>query len=368
MLDIPINTASSMLAGDQDNFDLITQSASIAHLSAPQKAAIVLITMGPDYARPVAEKISDDKLRSFVSILEELGHIPRETLLAVVADFVTAMRAQKGSLKITREKARLYAEDVVNSDRFNRIINSKVKSIVTAVDADVWSRLSKEPIGALTQFLETQRVEVGCIIMSKLPTEISGEVLAEMDEEKSIDYISRLAQNIDIKPKLLRNIAELVRVELLEKNEGDNNDAATEFVAELLSVLPKKKRDIVLDGIESSNPEQAERIKNGMLIIDDLPSRLPPTAINIVFKELPKDKLLAALKAGKEQSPTAVEFLLANISQRMADQYREEIEELPELSEKAGDKAVTVMMGLISKLDRDGRIKLLKKPGSEDPA
>jgi len=105
-----------------------------------------------------------------------------------------------------------------------------------------------------------------------------------------------------------------------------------------------------------------------MLIIDDLPSRLPPTAINIVFKELPKDKLLAALKAGKEQSPTAVEFLLANISQRMADQYREEIEELPELSEKAGDKAVTVMMGLISKLDRDGRIKLLKKPGSEDPA
>jgi len=213
MLDIPINTASSMLAGDQDNFDLITQSASIAHLSAPQKAAIVLITMGPDYARPVAEKISDDKLRSFVSILEELGHIPRETLLAVVADFVTAMRAQKGSLKITREKARLYAEDVVNSDRFNRIINSKVKSIVTAVDADVWSRLSKVPIGALTQFLETQRVEVGCIIMSKLPTEISGEVLAEMDEEKSIDYISRLAQNIDIKPKLLRNIAELGHVD-----------------------------------------------------------------------------------------------------------------------------------------------------------
>lgn len=363
MQETPMTTSSSTLPSTQGNFSDIVQSgmAKAMTLTAAQKAAIVLITMGPDYARPVAEKISDDKLRSFVSILEELGHIPRETLLAVIADFITALKSQKGALKITPDKARSYAEDVVKSERFNRIINTEIKVEIPLVEQDIWDRLSNADVKDLASFLDTQRVEVGCIILSELSTEMAADVLTEMDETKSVQSISRLAQKMEISHKVRSHIAQLVSEEFLEKQAGSDGDGATGFVAELLSVLPKKKRDIVLDGIEASNPEQAERIKNGMLVLDDLPARLPPTAITIVFKELPRDTLLAALKTGMEQSNASVEFLLSNISQRMAEQYREEIGELPELSEKAGDKAVSTMMGLISKLDREGRIKLLKK-------
>ena len=74
---------------------------------------------------------------------------------------------------------------------------------------------------------------------------------------------------------------------------------------------------------------------------------------------------MRALKVGEEQNPEVVEYLFANISQRMAGQFKEDMGDLPDLSQKESDKAITALMSFIGTLEKDGRITLIKKAEPE---
>jgi len=60
------------------------------------------------------------------------------------------------------------------------------------------------------------------------------------------------------------------------------------------------------------------------------------------------------------------EYLYANISQRMAGQFKEQVEELPDLSDKQADKAISGLMVFIGQLEKQGRVTLIKPAATEE--
>ena len=99
-----------------------------------------------------------------------------------------------------------------------------------------------------------------------------------------------------------------------------------------------------------------DKIKRGLLTFEDLPKRLPKTAVPLIFRDMDPKELLAALKSGQEIEPDTVEFLFANISQRMAEQYKEQVEDLGALSGKEVDAAIIALMSFISRREKSGAI------------
>lgn len=177
-----------------------------------------------------------------------------------------------------------------------------------------------------------------------------------------------LSENREVAPFAQRAIEKLVRKNCLEVAEVSTNDAAIDYTAELLSMVSKDKRDKLLLDLENSDGERAKAIRKGMLTFGDLPVRLPTSAIQIIFKDFPKDDLLLALQAGGTESAESVEFLMANISQRMAERMKEEIETLPEQTPAESDKAINNFMGYVTSLHRSEKIILVKAPVEEDAA
>ncbi len=254
------------------------------------------------------------------------------------------------------------AESILDSDRVSRILGAKPKLKNGGDPSEqIWTELAKRPIEEISDFITQQRNEVVVLILRELPIDVAGEVLGEIEDELSAIYVSQLSKETVATKRARQAVARFVEEQFLNVKQGGSDDRALEYVSDLLGTVSKEKRDSVLSKMEKTNPEQAEKIRQGMLTFEELPARLPPSAIAIIFRELDKKTIMQALKTGGEYASETTEFLLGNISQRMADTLREEIEEMEVYSQKEGDRAVAALMGFIGKLEREGRVTLAKK-------
>lgn len=335
-------------------------SQNMIALTAPQKAAVIIALLGAENAGPVVEKIEDKHLRAFLAALESLRQIPRETMLGAVADFITELKLRSGGLKGGPDVARKMAEALFASERVEKILGAKPSQSINYPTDSVWADLKVSDSSELATYLGRQRGDVISIILSQFSTDKAGEILAELPEEISFDCVNQLSRQKIIEPRTLDAVAELVNIEFLSQNKVDKLDSSVSFISEVLSILPKERRDTMLETLEKEDPEQADKIRKSMMTFEDLPQRLPATAIPILFRDFDQDKLLKTLKTGADQGPATIEFLYANISQRMAEQFKEQVEELKTFTQKDGDSAISGFMGFIGKLEKEGRITLIK--------
>ncbi len=330
-------------------------------LTSPEKAAVIIALLGADRAGPVVEKIEDRHLRAFMSALENLQQIPRESMLAVVADFITQMNTRRSGFRGGPMAAKELAESLFEEERAARLFGAPPPPPAPKTPADVvWSTLRDKKVPEIAGYLKKQKPPVISIILSQFSTDKAGEILAELPEDISVSSVSEMSRDIPIDQRTLDAIAELIQIEFLASDGEEEAHSSIAFVSEVLGILPRERRDVMLETLEKSDPEQAEMIKRKMLTFEDLTSRLPTTAIPIIFRDFDQGKLLKVLKAGESQEPKVIEYFYANISQRMAGQFKEQVEEMSDLTQKEADGAISSLMGFISTLERQKRITLIR--------
>ncbi len=335
---------------------------SIADLTQPQKAAIILVSMGADHAGPIIAKLTDDHIQRFLRALQELREVPREKMLGVIADFVVKMNGRQGIFKAGPGRAMDIARSVLDDDRFARLtMDASISAKQEPKKRGVWGEVEQRSAKSIGEFILEQKLEIAAFILSKLSKEVVSEVLSELPEDEAVQYVKRLSEDTKVAPFVEQATEKFVRAEFLSADEVETNSEAIVYVADLLSVLPRDRRERILEDIEKADEDRSRKIRNEMLTFDDLPERLPPTAIQIIFREYEKVKLREMLKAGSLGSQMVTEFLYSNISQRMADQIREEVDAMAEMDEKKADKTLSVFMSYLGQLQKDGRITLIKK-------
>lgn len=331
-----------------------------AALKGPEKAAVIIGLLGAEHAGPIVEKIEDRHLRRFMQALSGLKDIPRDIMLGAVAEFITELNHKKGGFKGGPEAVELFMESLFDPDRVAQLFG-KPPPVSTAGDTSAtWAAMQKKKQGDVISFLSEQRPEVVSLILGQLTPIESGEILGELSQDMSIACVRQMARGTTPDASTLEAIAEFVRSEFLEADTTDTSKEAALFVSDVLGVLPRDRRDMMLEILTKSDPEKAALIKGAMLTFEDLPNRLPTSAIPVIFKDMDPEKLKDALKAGSAQSPETIDYLYANISQRMAGQFKEQVDEMPDLSSKQADKAVTGLMVFIGQLEKQGRITLIK--------
>jgi len=329
-------------------------NAANAYNSA-QKGAIIVALLGAEAAKPIVEAIEDRHLRSFVAAMGSIELVPREILLATIADFVTDIKKTAGALRGGEQQARDLATNLLSSERALRLFGNEPDA-KTDINSDTWSMLQTVPTVRLVNYLTMQQTELIAVVLSKLGAVKAGEIFAELPDALAGNVAQHMASGVDADTDIVKAVSELIQIELLEKPAENPAEKSAGFMTDIMGVLPKKRREALMDIITNENPETAKIIRRGLLTFEDLPQRLPKTAIPIIFRDMDERELRAALKAGVEAAPDTTDFLYANISKRMAEQYKEQVDDLPALSEKEADSAIITLMGFISKKEKSGAI------------
>jgi flagellar motor switch protein FliG len=329
-------------------------SAAPITLTRKQKAAIVirlLIEQGEELS------LSGLPEHLQVAITQEIGAmrtVDRDTLSAVVEEFASELEA----IGLSFPGNIAGALSVLDGKLSPQVAKRLQKEAGVRMTGDPWERIRGLETERLKEVVERESLQVAAVIMSKLNVSKAAEVLQTLpgDVARKITYAISLTGAVT--PDAVDRIGLSLSNQMDAQPVLAFEDGPVQRVGAILNSSPGATRDDVLEGLDESDATFAEQVRKAIFTFLNIPTRIDARDIPKIIREVDQSELVTALAAamagdGKE----AAEFILANMSQRMAASLKEEVEGLGKVKEKDGEAAMSAVVAVIR--DLEGRAEIL---------
>ncbi|GAA0435366.1 MAG: flagellar motor switch protein FliG [Bacillota bacterium] len=327
-------------------------------LTGKQKAAILLISLGPDVSAQVYKHLSEEEIEKLsleISSVKKVDSSLKEDVLeqfhqiAVAQDYIS--QGGIGYAKTVLEKAFGKQEA---SNIINRLTSSlQVRPFDFARKADPQQVLN---------FIQGEHPQTIALVLSYLDPEQSGQILSALPQEVQADVAKRIATMNSTSPEIISQVEQV-----LEKNisssftEDYTQTGGIQAVVEVLNGVDRSTERTILDALEIQDPELADEIKKRMFVFEDIVI-LDNRAIQRIIREVENEDLRLSLKVASDE---VKDIVFKNMSQRMAETFKEEMEYMGPVRLRDVEEAQTRIVAIIRRLEDVGEIVIARGGGDD---
>ena len=338
---------------------LAAETAVPRILSAREKAAVIVRLLLAE-GSPIPLSALPEHMQA--ALAEQMGQmrlIDRVTLGSVVAEFLGQLEAVGLAFPGGIEAALSMMDGHISAtaaSRLRRLAGASAK-------ADPWDRIAAISIDRLLPLLEAESVEVAAVTLSKLPVPRAADLLAQMPGERArrVAYAVSMTGNVD--PETVRRIGLSLASQLEAQPPRAFDTHPVERVGAILNVSPAATREAVLEGLALQDKGFADKVRRAIFTFAHLPARLSPRDVPKVLRLVDMPRLVTAM-AGAQGTPAlagAAEYLLANMSQRMAQSLREEVAARGKVRDKDAEEAMAAVILAVRQLEAAGELVLIQQ-------
>ncbi|MES2664700.1 MAG: FliG C-terminal domain-containing protein [Pseudomonadota bacterium] len=327
-------------------------------LNPREKAAVIVRYLLSEGSGIPITALPDHMQAALAEQMGQMRLVDRTTLSAVVDEFLNELEqvglAFPGGIEGTLSMMDGHISQNAAS-RLRRLAGASAK-------ADPWDRLVQLPVDRLLPVLSEESVEVAAVMLSKLPVPRAAELLGKLPGEKArrVAYAVSMTGNVD--PETVRRIGAALIAQLDTQPAKAFDTGPVERVGAILNVSPALTREDVLRGLEAEDAGFAEQVRRAIFTFVHIPARVAGRDLPKVIRIVDQAVLITALAgaAGKDGLEAAAEFILSNISQRMAQGLREEIAAKGKVKDKDAEEAMSAIILAIRQLEGAGELVLIQ--------
>lgn len=335
----------------------VAESRGLPVLNGHQKAAIMVRLLMAEGAPVPLTTLPQSMQEALTEHLAAMRLIDRTTLRAVVEEFLQEMEEIGLSFPGGLEAALDLLGGQISppaATRLRRMARS-------ATPQKPWERVAAFDNERILALLDAESIEVGAVLLSKLSTVRAAEVLGLLPGERArrIAYAVSLTAGID--PDLVERIGESLAGPVVPETDPAFSDTPVDRIGAILNSSAAATRDEVLRGLDADDADFARRVRKAIFTYTDIPDRLPPRDVPRIIRGLDQTVLVQALADRRESEAKVGEFILANISQRLAASLREERDGLGRVKDKDAERAQSALVALIRDMQTAGEITLISE-------
>jgi flagellar motor switch protein FliG len=322
-------------------------------LSGRMKAAIIVRLMLTDGGELPLKSLPEHLQAALTEQMGTMRSVDRATLRAVVEEFIAMIESVGLSFPGGIDGAIRMLDGHISTSaasRLRRLASASVK-------ADPWDRIATMETEKLLPVLEVESVEVGAVMLSKLAVSKSAELLGKLpgDRARRIAYAINQTGNID--PETVRQIGLSLVAQLEQQAVRAFEAEPHERIGAILNFSPAATRENVLDGLRETDDGLATQVRRAIFTFADIPARIEGRDIAKVIRGVDQATLVTGLAGSEnEKDKTAAEFILSNMSQRMAASLRDEMSEKGKVAEKDAEAAMSAIIAAIRDLQAEGEL------------
>jgi len=320
-------------------------------LRGDEKAAALLLALGPDYGKPIFDELDELEIRQLSRAMARLGPITQEMLDDLMIEFVTTI-SSNGSLSGNTDSTERLLLSFLPQDRVDAIM----EEIRGPAGRNMWEKLSNVQADVLAAYLKNEYPQTIAVVLSKIATEHASKVLAVLPEELAMDVVQRMLGLDPVQKEILEKIEMTLRTEFMSTLNHTKRRDSHEQMAEIFNAFDRQTEARFITNLEEINRDDAERIKQLMFTFEDL-ARLEMSSIQTLLSRLDKRELALALKGANEN---VKESFFKNMSGRAAKLLQEDMNDMGPVRLKDVDEAQTRMVGIAKDLAAKGDIVILK--------
>ncbi|MGI9388801.1 MAG: FliG C-terminal domain-containing protein [Boseongicola sp.] len=325
------------------------------HLSGQKKAAIAVRLLLQSGTVPALAELSESLQAELTLQLVRMAPVDQITADAVAVEFADAIEAIGLSFPNGLEDALGLLEGVISDDASRNLRSMSSDRF----QSDPWESIRAADIERLVPILESESVEVAAILLSKLKVSKAAELLGCLSGERARRIAYAVSQTASVAPNLVRRIG----VTLAEQMDVHPNlafpDGPVSRVGAILNYSPASVRDEMLTGLDSDDNEFAEQVCKAIFTFADIKDRVSSRDVPRIQRDLDQADLMKVVATAEGADKNSVDFLLENISQRLADSIREEAAEKGSVPLKDSEAAMMRIVNVIRDLESAGEIALV---------
>ncbi|WP_245848344.1 flagellar motor switch protein FliG [Actibacterium ureilyticum] len=338
-----------------------TQTAPAAQkpaLNRRRKAAIIVRLLLNEGMKLPLDRLPGALQADLTSEIGSMRYIDAETVTAVVGEFLEELGRVGLTFPGGLDGALALLDGHISAEAADSLRPVGVKPAP-------WPRLAALPIETLAPAIAAESTEVAAVILSKLDTALAARILGQIpgDRARRIAYAVSLTGRVD--PDTVQQIGETLVAQMERKPVTAFDLPPEDRIGAILNLSPSATRDSVLAGLEDDDAGFAAGVRKAIFTFDDIPARLPERQVPSVTRAVAQDVLVTALAGAAGVADAAADFILSNMSQRMADQLREEMEERGKVKLAQAEEAMAEIVQAIRSLESSGEVTLIQPDEAE---
>lgn len=332
---------------------------SVIRMSPALRAAIVIAMLGEELAKPIVEKLDDAALAKVTAGLDTLSLLGKDELSQIVIDFLGHLRNTPGGFVTGKLSTRDMVSNVINLRNMPKTQKtSRPDNSPSLGPRNVWAEIAGYPAEQLSEYMNGLTPNLVAIIINKLPVTLSSEIFNFIDDDKLKQIMRFMVEATELEPGVENAVSRMIEIEFLNSRQSQTEDKAEHLpgIGELLSLIPSEKRAKLVSFLEADHSNKISAIQGALFTIEGLPTSLPRSAVPVVFRDMDTSEIVRLLSTLQGAYAEAFDFLLSNISSRLANQIKEQLAGYKVLSAEEAEICQRNFLMRIMSLKRAGDI------------
>ncbi len=327
-------------------------------MTGAQKAAAVIVALGAEKASLLYKYLEPEDVERLTVEVARLGYLDGNETADVLNDFYKICQTNKAVTEGGVEYARAVLEKAYGEQAAMDLLNKVTKTLKNRE----FSFLNRADDRALFSALQGERPQTIAVVLSYLDADKAAAVLALLDEKRQIQVVNNIAKIDTVSPEAIKIIESEMNKKFSNIMSSSNvKVGGIDYVADVMNNLDRTSEKNIFEGLGSRDQELADEIRKRMFVFEDIVT-MDDRSVQRFLRDCEIRDLELALKIANEE---VANKLFSNMSSRVAQNIREDLEIIKNVHLKDVEDAQQRIVGIIRDLEEKNEIIILKN-GKDD--
>ena len=327
-------------------------------LTYPQKAAAVIVSLGADKASGLYQYMEPEEIEALTLEVARLGMLDSEQTEEVLTEFyqncMTSKAVTEGGLE--------YARTVLEKAFGNQTALALLEKVTKSLKNREFAFLDKADVKSLFSALQNERPQTMALVLTYVDPDKAAGVIEQLEPRKQIRVVEAIATMESASPAAIKTIeAEMERKFSSIITSSNVKVGGIDYVAGIMNNLDRSSEKSIFDGLSAHNANLADEIRKRMFVFEDIITMDDRSVQRFVRDCDPRDLVLSLKTANAD----VANKLFSNMSARMAESIRDDLEVTTNVRMKDVEDAQQRIVGVIRDLEERNEI-IIMKGGKDD--
>lgn len=327
-------------------------------ISGVQKAAILLIVLGPERSAGLFKHLKEEEIEELTLEIANTRSVTPQVKEAIINEFYEVCLAQQ----YIAEGGIGYAKQLLDKALGEEKAMEVIGKLTASLQVKPFEFVRKTEAAQLINFIQDEHPQTIALILSYLAPAQSAQIVSSLPPDRQAEVAKRIAMMDRTSPDVIKEVEKVLESKLASLvNQDYTVIGGVDAVVDILNTVDRGTEKHIMETLEIEEPELADEIRKKMFVFEDI-LLLDDRAIQRVLRDVDNNDLEIALKGANEQVQTAI---FNNLSKRLATMIREDMEFMGPVRMKDVEEAQQKIVNIIRKLEDTGDIVISRGGGDE---
>ena len=328
------------------------------HISGTQKAAILLIALGPEKSATIFKHLKEEEIEELTLEIANTRSVTPQVKEEIINEFYEVCLAQQ----YIAEGGINYAKELLEKALGEEKAMDVIGRLTASLQVKPFEFVRKTEPAQLLNFIQDEHPQTIALILSYLSPAQSAMVLSSLSPDRQADVVKRIAMMDRTSPDVIKEVERILESKLSNLvNQDYSIVGGVDAVVDILNTVDRGTEKHIMETLEIEEPEMADEIRKKMFVFEDI-LLLDDRAIQRVLLDVDNGDLAMALKGANEEVQNAI---FNNMSKRLAVMIREDMEFMGPVRMKDVEEAQQKIVNVIRKLEDSAEIVISRGGGDE---